>query len=143
MFFIALTKKKIQKSLIYSYLNKKFIRLNSLSKFIMPENVKNKGDVQPIKFLKGVYRRTLVFDDNLMMCHFILSKNAEIPLHNHKENQIGYIIKGKLKFMTEHRNFICKEGDSYIFESNEKHGAVILEDSEVIDVFNPAREDYK
>ena len=109
----------------------------------MPTNIKNKVDVQPIKFLEGVYRRTLVYDNNLMMCHFTLEKNAEIPLHNHKEHQIGYIIKGKLKFMTEHREFICKEGDSYIFESNEKHGALILEDSEVIDVFNPAREDYK
>ena len=79
MFFIALARKKFQKSLIYSYLNKNFIRLNSLSKFIMPENIMNKGDVQPIKFLKGVYRTTLVYDDNLLMCHFSLAKNAEIP----------------------------------------------------------------
>ncbi|GAI63798.1 unnamed protein product, partial [marine sediment metagenome] len=33
--------------------------------------------------------------------------------------------------------------DSYVFDSNEKHGAIILEDTDVIDVFSPAREDYK
>ncbi|MHA2283266.1 MAG: cupin domain-containing protein [Promethearchaeota archaeon] len=109
----------------------------------MPPNFINKLDVQPIKVFEGVYRRTLVYDNKLMICHFTLEKNAEVPLHTHKEHQIGYIIKGKLKFMTEHREFMGKEGDSYIFDSNEKHGALILEDSEVIDVFTPSREDYK
>ena len=78
-----------------------------------------------------------------MLCHFTLEKNANIPIHTHKEHQIGYVIKGKLKFLTEKGEFIAKEGDSYVFDSNEKHGAEVLEDSEVIDVFNPAREDYK
>jgi quercetin dioxygenase-like cupin family protein len=103
----------------------------------------NKLDIHPIELLKGVYRRTLVYNNNLMLCHFTLEKNAEIPIHSHKEHQTGYVLKGKLRFLTEHRDFICGEGDSYIFDSNEKHGAVILEDSEVIDVFNPVREDYK
>ena len=109
----------------------------------MHTNIKNKVDVQPIKILEGVYRRTLVYDNNLMICYFTLEKNAEVPLHTHKEHQIAYIIKGKLKFITEHRDFICKEGDNYIFGSNEKRGALILENSEVIDVFNLTREDYK
>jgi len=78
-----------------------------------------------------------------MLCHFFLEKNSEVPLHNHKNHQVGYVIKGKLKFFTEDTEFIAEEGDSYIFESNEKHGAIIIEDSEVIDVFNPARDDYK
>ena len=109
----------------------------------MPPNIMNKLNVQPKKLMEGVYRRTLVYDNNLMLCHFTLEKNAEIPLHSHKEHQIGYVLKGKLKFFTENRDFICREGDSYLFNSNEKHGAIMLEDSEVIDVFNPAREDYK
>ncbi|GAH24642.1 unnamed protein product [marine sediment metagenome] len=44
---------------------------------------------------------------------------------------------------TENEEFIAKKGDSYVFDSNEKHGAIIMEDTDVIDVFNPAREDYK
>lgn len=103
----------------------------------------NKYEVQPTKALEGVYRRTLIYNDNMMLCLFILKKGAEIPLHNHKETQIGYIISGKLKFFTEDNEFIAKEGDSYVFNPNEKHGASILEDTEVIDVFNPSRDDYK
>ena len=103
----------------------------------------NKNSIQPIKALDGIFRRTLIYNNFLMLCQFILEKDAEIPIHSHKEHQIGYIIKGKIKFLTENGDFIAKEGDSYVFDSNEKHGASILEDTEVIDVFNPAREDYK
>jgi quercetin dioxygenase-like cupin family protein len=78
-----------------------------------------------------------------MLCHFFLEKNSKVPFHSHKEHQIGYIIKGKLQFFTENEEFIAEEGDSYVFESNEKHGANVVEDSEVIDVFSPSRDDYK
>lgn len=109
----------------------------------MVKNVNSKENVQPIEALNGVFRRTLLYNDSLMLCHFILEKNAVIPMHNHKEHQIGYIIKGRIKFITENDEFIAKMGDSYIFNSNEKHGAEILDYAEVIDVFNPPREDYK
>ncbi|MBY8991085.1 MAG: cupin domain-containing protein [Candidatus Lokiarchaeota archaeon] len=109
----------------------------------MIRNITSRNNVQAIKVFEGVYRKTLLYNKQLMLCHFTLEKNANIPLHTHKEHQIGYVIKGKLQFITEEGEFIAKGGDSYIFDSNEKHGAVVLEDSEVIDVFNPAREDYK
>lgn len=109
----------------------------------MTKNIINKENVRTIKALEGVFRRTLIYNDSLMLCHFMLEKNAEIPIHSHKEHQIGYVIKGRLKFITENGEFIAQEGDSYIFDSNEKHGSFILENTEVIDVFNPSREDYK
>ena len=106
-------------------------------------NFKRLNNIQPVKMLKGIYRRTLCFNNDLMLCHFILKKDSKLPLHKHKEHQVGYVIKGKMKFITEYGDFIVKEGDSYIFKSNEKHGATIIEDTEVIDVFNPSRTDYK
>ncbi|MFW9945503.1 MAG: cupin domain-containing protein [Candidatus Odinarchaeota archaeon] len=109
----------------------------------MRNKLVSKNNIEPIKVLDGVYRRTLSYSNNLMLCHFFLKKGSEIPIHSHKQHQIGYIIRGKLNFFTENDNFIAKKGDSYLFNSNEKHGAIILEDSEVIDVFNPSRDDYK
>jgi hypothetical protein len=48
-----------------------------------------------------------------------------------------------MRFFTENGNFIVQGGASYIFQSKEKHGAKILEDTELIDVFNPSRSEYK
>lgn len=112
-------------------------------------NEKNKigvEDVKPVKVLDGIYRKTLIYNENIMICHFLLEKNATVPLHEHIANQAGYVLRGKLKFDVEERGeikqFIAKRGDSYIFSSNQKHGAHILEEAEVIDAFSPYREDY-
>jgi quercetin dioxygenase-like cupin family protein len=109
----------------------------------MRKNLVSKNSVDSVEILHGIYRKTLTYNKNMMLCYFNLNKGSQIPLHSHKEHQIGYVLKGKLKFFTENGEFIAKEGDSYVFDSNEKHGAVILEDTDVIDVFSPAREDYK
>jgi quercetin dioxygenase-like cupin family protein len=103
----------------------------------------NQEDIQPIKMSKGVYRRTLIYNDVLMICHFRFERNAEVPLHNHEAHQIGYIMQGKIEFRTETREFVVKTGDSYVFDSYEQHGAVCLEPAEVIEVFSPPRSAYE
>ncbi|MFX0047359.1 MAG: cupin domain-containing protein [Candidatus Hermodarchaeota archaeon] len=109
----------------------------------MKKNTVNKSSVNSTEALPGIFRKTLIYNENMMLCYFFLEENSKVPLHSHKEHQIGYVIRGKLHFFTENEEFVAQEGDSYVFESNEKHGAKILEDSEVIDVFSPSREDYK
>ena len=104
----------------------------------------NKDSVESVKALEGIYRKTLAYDEKVMLCHFFLEKGASIPLHDHEAHQIGYVLSGVVKFKTEDRGeFIANPGDSYVFDSNEKHGAEILEDAEVIEVFSPMREEYK
>ena len=109
----------------------------------MNDRQKSLLKVMPVKALEGIYRRTLLYNDDLMMCHFLLEKGSEIPIHSHPQHQLGFMLKGKLKFITDEGEFIVNEGDCYLFNSNERHGAKILEDSEVLDVFSPSREDYK
>ncbi len=103
----------------------------------------NKENLQKVKVLEGIYRKTLTYNNDVMLCFFILEKDAVVPLHEHKAHQIGYVLKGKIKFRTETREFMAKEGDSYMFDSNEKHSAELLEYTEVIEVFNPTRDEYK
>ena len=104
----------------------------------------NKDSIESIKALEGIYRKTLAYNGTVMLCHFILQKNAKIPLHNHEAHQIGYVISGIVHFTCETRdNFIAEAGDSYVFDSWEKHGAEIIETAEIIEVFSPSREDYK
>ena len=109
----------------------------------MKKGPTNPKDVQCRNPLPGIFLRPLTYNDNVMMCHFTLEPGAEIPLHDHKENQIGCVLKGKLKFFTDTREFIGQPGDSYVFDPNEKHGATAIEHSEVLEIFSPARDDYK
>ncbi|MHA1379809.1 MAG: cupin domain-containing protein [Candidatus Helarchaeota archaeon] len=103
----------------------------------------NYKNVEPIEMVPGIFRRTLVFTNNTMMVHFDLRKDAELPLHSHPHIQMGYVVKGKLEFYIYNKKYLLQAGDSYLAPSNVEHGAKVLEDCIVLDVFNPAREEYK
>ncbi len=93
----------------------------------------------------GVLRKTLAYNDEAMLCTFELKKGARIPLHNHPAVQIGYVISGRAEFISEDNiaNFEASAGDSYVFDANEIHGAIALEDTFYIEVFTPSRDEFK
>jgi quercetin dioxygenase-like cupin family protein len=74
-----------------------------------------------------------------------MEKDSEIPLHNHSNVQIGYVLSGKIRFLSEDKEheFTAAKGDSYVFEAEELHGAKVLEDTELIEVFYPYRPEYE
>jgi len=91
----------------------------------------------------GIFRTTLAYNDQLMVCHYTMKKNAHVPLHEHAAAQNGYVIKGKLRMTKEGGDsFIAEAGTGYCFSPDEKHGADVLEDSEVIECFTPMRPEY-
>jgi len=101
------------------------------------------GEAKTVEMMPGIFRTTLVYNDDLMVCHFTMKKGARIPLHKHEAVQNGYMIKGKVRFFTETNDSIIVEpGCGYIFDSNEAHGSEVLEDSELIESFTPARPEY-
>ncbi len=94
---------------------------------------------------EGVVRKTLAYNDESMLCHFTLKKGAKIPLHNHRATQIGFIVRGKARFLAEkpEDEFEGGAGQSYVFSQFVKHGTVALEETEYIEVFVPVRDEYK
>ena len=106
---------------------------------------KSVSEAKSIENPPGVVRKTLSYNDEAMLCHFNFKKGSEIPLHDHRASQIGYVISGKVRFIAEkpEDEFEVQTGDSYVFGQFVKHGAIVLEDSELIEVFTPMREEYK
>jgi quercetin dioxygenase-like cupin family protein len=90
----------------------------------------------------GVWRKTLVHSENLMLVLFQWRKDVSLPLHSHPHRQAGYIISGAIELTVGDEKYIAREGCSYIVSGNEPHCARALEDTVLIDVFTPRREDY-
>ena len=96
-----------------------------------------------IEFRPGVFRTTLSYDNESMLCRFQMPKGAKIDLHEHEALQNGFIISGKLRFFHEDGSFIdVGAGDGYVFASLEKHGSEALEDTDFIEFFAPCRPEY-
>lgn len=91
----------------------------------------------------GIFRATLAYNDHLMVCHYTMKKDSRVPLHAHAAAQNGYVIRGRLRMTKEGgESFIAEAGTGYCFSPDEKHGADVLEDSEVIECFTPMRPEY-
>jgi quercetin dioxygenase-like cupin family protein len=91
----------------------------------------------------GIFRTTLSFNDQSMLCHFQLTRGSVIPLHNHEAVQHGYVLNGSLRFLlNDGKSFTATAGSSYAFDPWEHHGAEAIEDSEVLEFFTPMRPEY-
>ena len=94
------------------------------------------------KLLEGIDLTTLVHGDKTLMGQFKLAKGSIIPTHSHPHEQTGIIISGKLRFVVEGEIMDVESGDSWCLLGGVGHSAEALEDSVVIEVFAPVREDY-
>jgi quercetin dioxygenase-like cupin family protein len=95
-----------------------------------------------VEALKGVWRKTLVHGDHTLLSEFRLDAGAVIPVHKHPHEQTGYLVSGRLKFTIGEETMEAGPGDSWCLAGELEHGAEALEDSVVIEVFSPVREEY-
>ena len=91
----------------------------------------------------GVMRKVLSYSRNLMACELTFEKGAVGAPHSHPHEQIGYIISGKLVYQEDGQaDKILETGDTYYVAPNVVHGVQILEDTKLLDIFTPMREDF-
>lgn len=90
----------------------------------------------------GVCRKILSHAPNLMTVELHFDKGAVGAPHSHPHEQIGYIISGKLEYTEEGKTTILETGDTYYVAPNAVHGVVALEETMLLDIFTPEREDF-
>ena len=101
------------------------------------------ADVEPVEMLPGVWRRTLLWGERVMLVQFTLEEGAVVPLHRHPQEQAGYVVEGELSMTVAGQTRPVRAGESYLAPANVEHGATALKRTVVIDAFSPPREDYK
>ena len=102
-----------------------------------------KQENKPARNAFGVEFKTLATGENIMCTIMRYKKGVKVPRHNHPAEQVGYMIKGKLKLLVNDNEIgVAEQGDSYAINGNDFHSIEALEDSECIDTFSPPREEY-
>jgi quercetin dioxygenase-like cupin family protein len=103
--------------------------------------IKNK-DRESKTHLKGIEYKTLTHGERTSLSLFSLEKGSIIPKHKHPHEQTGYVISGRMIFAIGDERFEAEPGDSWNIPGNVEHDVEVLEDTVVIEVFSPPREDY-
>lgn len=103
--------------------------------------VKNEA-AQESKPEPGLTRKVMAYNDKLFLVEHQMLKGWVGTVHSHPHEQIVYVVRGHLKITSQGKTFEVWAGDSFAVRGAVEHGASALEDSLVIDVFTPCREDY-
>lgn len=91
---------------------------------------------------EGIRRKILGYNNDLMLILVEFKKGSIGYLHKHYHTQASYLISGSFEVTLGSEKKIQKAGDAYFLLPNVEHGVVALEDSSLIDVFTPHREDF-
>lgn len=91
----------------------------------------------------GVTRKILSYSNNLMTVELRFPKGGVGAKHSHPHEQIGYIVSGSLIYQEEgSEDKELHTGDTYYVKPDVTHGIQVLEDTVLVDIFTPMREDF-
>jgi quercetin dioxygenase-like cupin family protein len=90
----------------------------------------------------GLTRRVLAYNEKLFVVEHKMEKGWAGAMHSHSHEQAVYVVRGHIRLNCQGKNYDLRTGDSFVVRGGIEHGASALDDSIVIDVFTPMREDY-
>jgi quercetin dioxygenase-like cupin family protein len=92
--------------------------------------------------LEKVRQRTLAYGHQTLLAEFALEAGARLPLHQHPQEQTGYLVRGRLALTIAGETRELGPGDSWCVPADAPHQALALEECLAIEVFSPLRSDY-
>ena len=99
------------------------------------------ADLPEVDFTPQIKRR-LITGEKVMLLNLTLAKGGVVGEHQHPHEQISYVLSGALEFTVNGEKSVVSSGEGVVLPSNVPHAVVALEDSHVLDVFSPPREDF-
>lgn len=84
----------------------------------------------------------LVHTDTQTISFWEIEKDALLPRHQHINEQVSIVTKGKLEFTIGDTTTIMEPGMVVVIPPNVPHHAKALTDVEVTDIFYPIRADF-
>ncbi len=99
-------------------------------------------DILPTEVIKG-YQGRAIHTGSLTLMYWTVEAGAVMPVHHHPHEQVAHVLKGKFELTVDGITKILEPGMVAVIPSGVPHGGQAVSDCELLDVFNPEREEYK
>jgi len=96
----------------------------------------------PLETITDKISRRVLVGEKEMAVWWSIKAGAHAAAHTHPHEQIFWMIKGRMEFRLGDERRSCGPGDLAVIPGGVEHEAWFPEDTEVIDVFAPPREDF-
>ena len=93
------------------------------------------------KITDRISRRVLTGDKE-MVVWWSMKAGAHAAAHKHPHEQLFWVVKGRMEFRLGNEKKTCGPGEAGVIPGGVEHEAWFPEDTEVVDVFAPPREDF-
>jgi quercetin dioxygenase-like cupin family protein len=77
-----------------------------------------------------------------MIVWWSIGAGVHVEPHSHANEQIAWMLKGKMEFRLGSEQRVCSQGDVVVIPGGVEHEAWFPEDTEVMDFFAPPRDDF-
>jgi quercetin dioxygenase-like cupin family protein len=99
------------------------------------------SDIAPEQINDAISRRYLN-GDRVTLARFELKQGGVVPMHVHDNEQVTFVVSGRLRFHMDGREIDVGAGEVFQIPGGLAHEVRVLEDALVVDVFSPVREDW-
>lgn len=100
------------------------------------------NDIQTKEIAPGFFSKLIHTETNTI--NFINVKaGCSVPRHRHINSQCAFVIEGNFELTVNDIPQMLNPGLFAIIPPNIWHGGIAITDCKLIDIFSPAREDYK
>lgn len=104
--------------------------------------MKHLNDIPPKELAPGIMG-TYIHGQSSTLGHVSIAAGSVLPKHHHVHEQITFILEGELEMVIGGETMLLTPGTCQVIPSNTSHSAIAKTDCKVIDVFAPARDDYR
>ena len=100
-------------------------------------------DVIALEKVTEMVSRKFVTGERETMAQIYLKRGAIVPRHAHASEQMTYVLQGALKLLVGEEEVTLREGEVLHIPSSVPHQVEALDDTFVLGVFSPIREDWE
>ncbi|MEL7269277.1 MAG: cupin domain-containing protein [Bacteroidota bacterium] len=102
----------------------------------------NLSEVKTKEIMPG-YHGKMVHSESMTWAFWDVEDQAEVPEHHHPHEQIMHVIEGSFEFTLDGNTETYGPDDVVIIPSNVPHSGKALTPCRLMDIFSPAREEYR
>jgi len=89
------------------------------------------------------YHGKLIHTETMSLVFWNVEKDAVVPEHHHIHEEIMHVIEGEFEFTLNGETKIYYPGDIVAIASNLPHSGRAITPCKLMDVFSPARDEYR
>ncbi len=89
------------------------------------------------------YRGKTIHTGTMTFMYWKVDKGAVMPEHSHLHEQVANVLQGTFELTADGKTTLLEPGKVAVIPPYVKHGGRAITYCELLDVFNPEREDYK